>query len=56
MEYVYKYIFDEVEVELSVTVDSICSVTGKDYSLEIAEKFMMDHGFENPYDHMILFG
>lgn len=52
MEYVYRYIFEEVEVELSVTVDGV----DKETSLEKAEKFMMDHGFENPYDHMILFG
>ena len=52
MEYVYRYIFDEIEVELSVTVDG----TDKETSLEKAEKFMIDHGFEYPHDHLILFG
>ena len=52
MEYVYRYVQDEIEVELSVTVNG----TDKEDSLEKAEKFMMDHGFEHPHDHMILFG
>lgn len=51
MEFVYRYIYETVEVELSVTVEG----TDKETSIEMAENFMMDHGFENPYDHMILF-
>ena len=52
MEYVYRYVMDGIEVELSVCVNG----TDNESSLEIAEKFMMDHGFEYPHDHLILFG